>query len=342
MSLVYFIQEHLHLRVPHGGTGNADADRIWLQLGYLPVEFPGRESFSIGTKIRRFAFLLQQLRRIRKNDLVVFQFPLYAGVNKLLVQLLVRRKVSVICFITDIDGLKDGDPLKLKHEIRYLRQFRYFVVHNPAMKNWLLQTVPDADAVCINFFDFLAKPDHKDRKPSRKIVFAGNLPKSLFLEKIDALNGQVRWNVYGPGVTPMMQAQTSIDYKGVVDPYELPSNVEGSFGLVWDGDSIHGAGGIFGDYMQYITHHKVSLYILAGLPVICYSKAGSAELIKKYGIGLLIDDLSRLTALIDSVNDQEYTRMRENMRLLAGRISKGKCLGDAMKEIIAGIRHDPL
>ncbi len=340
MSSMYFIQEHLHLRVYHGGTGNADADRIWLQLGYLPLEFPGRESFSIGAKIRRVAYLFKQMLRIHKKDLVVFQFPLYAGMSKLLVQLLLRKKVRMVCFITDIDGLKDGDPLKLKREISFLRQFRYFVVHNPAMKSWLLQTAPGSKAACINFFDFLAVPFGQDRRPAREVVFAGNLSKSLFLEKIDALKAEVRWNVYGPGLTPMMQAQSSIDYKGVEEPYKLPAKAEGSFGLVWDGDSIHGAGGVFGDYMQYITHHKVSLYILAGLPVICYSKAGSAGLIKKFGIGLLLDDLSGLAALIDQVNTEEYHRMRENMQSLAARISNGKCLGDAMEEILHAIRKD--
>ena len=339
MSLIYFIQEHLHLRVHHGGTGNADADRIWLQAGHLPVEFPGRENFSIGTKIRRLVYLLKQLRKIRNEDILVFQFPLYAGMNKLLVQLLIRKKVRMICFITDIDGLKDGDPLKLKREIRFFKQFRFFIVHNPVMKNWLLQFVPDAEAVCINFFDFLAIPCEKPRIPDAQIVFAGNLSKSLFLEKIDLLNSKVLWNVYGPGITPRMLAQTSIVYKGIVEPHEMPSLAEGAFGLVWDGDSVQGAGGVFGEYMQYITHHKVSLYVLAGLPVICYSKAGSAGLIEKYGLGLLIDDLNGLAALLARVSDEQYQQMRENMRRLADRISTGKCLGEAMEEICSKIRQ---
>jgi hypothetical protein len=339
MSLIYYIQEHLHLRVHHGGTGNADADAIWLRLGYLPLEFPDRENFSLIAKIRRSLYLLTMFRRIRKNDIMVFQFPLYAGMSKLLVRLLLRKKVTMVCFITDIDGLKDGDSEKLKREIRGLRQFRYFIVHNEVMKNWLTETIPGARSACISFFDFLASSFEGHRQPLKEIVFAGNLSKSLFLEKLDELKPQLRWNVYGPGFTSGMRSQHCISYKGVMDARSLPDQVEGSFGLVWDGDSIHGRGGNFGGYMIYITHHKVSLYILAGLPIICYRGAGSAGLIEHYGIGLLIEDLNQLSLVIDQVDEKQYQQMRTNMKPLATRISSGKCLSDAMQDILMAIQH---
>lgn len=338
MSFIYFIQEHLHLRVHHGGTGNADADSIWLRSGYVPIEFPHRENFSIGAKIRRGMYLYSMNSRIRKNDVVVFQFPLYAGMNKLLIRLLLRKKVRVVCFITDIDGLKDGDPVKLKKEIGFLRQFQNFIVHNAAMKSWLLEAVPGSRSATINFFDFLAPPFYGQRQLTGELVFAGNLPKSLFLEKLDELKHPLRLNIYGPGLTTGMRMQTSISYKGVIDPYLLPGKVEGSFGLVWDGDSIHGSGGVFGDYMHYITHHKVSLYILAGLPIICYSGAGAARLIEAFGIGLLIDNLEQVAERIGKVEADQYQQMRVNMKPLADLISTGKCLANAMEEMLTTMR----
>jgi hypothetical protein len=337
MSLIYFIQEHLHRRVPHGGTGNADADRIWLNAGYVPVEFPDRENFSVAAKFRRAFYLYKMIRLIGKTDRLIFQYPLYAGMSKMLVRLLLSKQVKLICFITDIDGLKDGDEEKLKRDIAFFRHFSHFIVHNVAMKNWLDLQVTHSVSTMINFFDFFATPFAGNRKISNELVFAGNLSKSLFLERLDELQQPLRWNIYGQGITEKMRTQACIFYKGVIEPYLLPAKIEGSFGIVWDGDSIHGSGGVFGKYMQYISHHKISLYILAGLPIICYRHAGASEIILDYGIGLLVDDLAQVPQLIEKLDEAGYQQMRTNMQALAVRIAKGECLATATRQILADI-----
>ena len=51
-------------------------------------------------------------------------------------------------------------------------------------------------------------------------------------------------------------------------PDELPSALEGSFGLVWDGDSSKTCSGVFGEYLRYNNSHKASLYLASGFPII--------------------------------------------------------------------------
>jgi len=85
--------------------------------------------------------------------------------------------------------------------------------------------------------------------------------------------------------------------------------------------------------MQYISHHKLSLYILAGLPVITNWHAGSAEIVKKYKIGFCVESLHDIKSKIDSMSDFEYQQMRHNMKLLAKRISDGQCLKNALREV---------
>ena len=128
-----------------------------------------------------------------------------------------------------------------------------------------------------------------DRALSRDIVFAGNLEKSVFLEKLGELaspgNG-LHFYLYGPGCTEKMRSQENATWMGIEKPYDLPAKLKGSFGLLWDGESIGEPGGSLGDYMRYISHHKLSLYILSGLPLIVPEIAGSATMVEKYKIGI--------------------------------------------------------
>src|SRR4029079_7320871 len=120
----------------------------------------------------------------------------------------------------------------------------------------------------------------------------------------------------------------------VEKPYELPEKLAGSFGLVWEGTSIEKPESSIGNYIQYITHHKLSLYIISGLPVIIPATAGTAPLVEKYKIGLVIHSLYELEARIRAVTEEEYRQMRANMRPLAEKASRGEFLADAVDEIM--------
>jgi hypothetical protein len=81
----YFIKEHLHREVFHGGIGNVDAEKIFIAKGYQAIEFPGTFDFSIKSKLKRLLYLIPLFFRISSGDLVVFQFPLYAKIHELLI-----------------------------------------------------------------------------------------------------------------------------------------------------------------------------------------------------------------------------------------------------------------
>jgi hypothetical protein len=157
----------------------------------------------------------------------------------------------------------------------------------------------------------------------------------MFLEKLSLMKSrQLRFQLYGAGVTKKMLNQDEVLYNGVFAPYALPAQLEGSFGLVWDGDSIEGPGGSFGNYMQYISHHKLSLYILSGLPLIVPSFAGSASLVEKYNIGFTINNLDEIAHKIEELQEMDYQQMVRNMQPLALKISSGQCLLEAVRQLM--------
>lgn len=337
----YFIRQYSFTEYSHGGVGYADAETILEKEGFLPVVFPCHKQFSIKAKLVRLFFLMKTFFSIRRKATVVFIFPTYAGMTNLLLRLLrLKPGIRIICFIGDIDGIKDGDKEKLDKDIRLLKCYRYFIVHNMAMQQWVEQYVPGARSAAINFFDFLAKPFEGKRLVSGAVVFAGNLEKSLFLEKLGELESSapaIHFLLYGPGCTELMRSQNNATWLGVEKPYQLPSKPDGSFGLLWDGDSIDEPGGSLGDYMQYISHHKISLYILSGLPVIVPVTAGTASLVEEYQIGFTIKSLYEIGDKIRKISNEEYEQMKKNMQPLAEKISKGGCIKEALQKLMPEI-----
>lgn len=337
----YFLQQYLHIEYLHGGVGGTDAEKILISKGFEAVQLPHQRDFSLKSKLGRLLFLLKTFFSSRSGSVIVFLFPVYAKMGRILIRWLKKKNVRVICFIADINGLKDGNGELLKKEIGFFRQFDHFIVHNDAMKEWLKKNVsPQAHTATIEFFDFLTTAVAVQRSVSPEIVFAGNLEKSLFLEKLHLLKGRVsslHFNLYGTGISEKAKGQVNVTYHGISDPYDLPGKLNGSFGLLWDGDSIGKPGGSLGDYMRYISHHKLSLYILSGLPVILPASAGSAPLVESYRIGFTINDLYELEEKIRSISASEYRQMQANMVPLAEKISRGECLGNAIDKLLKGV-----
>jgi hypothetical protein len=334
----YFIQQYMQGDYLHGGVGLADAEKILMSLGFQAISFPCHHSFSLRAKLARSLFLFKMLFAIKKDSVVIFLFPVYARMNLLLLKWLGNKNVKIVCYIGDIDGIKDGDEKLLRKEISFFKRFKYFVVHNKRMKDWLHTNVPgDRHAVMIRFFDFLAKPVLVQRYLSSNIVFAGYLAKSLFLEKLHVLEKtepSVHFHLYGPGQSNAMISQDNVTSYGAEEPHTLPVKLKGSFGLIWEGDSIDKPSGSLGRYIEFISHHKLSLYILAGLPIIVAGSAASASLVKEYKIGFTIQSLYEIDEKIKAVSETDYREMQANMEPLANKISKGDFLKSALDELM--------
>jgi hypothetical protein len=331
----YFVQEHLlRNNIYDGGIGNKDIERVLIREGFKPLLFPFHFDFSLKAKIMRSFYLFRLLFALPSRAVIVFQFPLYARIHQLLIRMLgrFRSDLQLICFITDINGLKDGDQHLLRKEIRFLKSLRLFIVHNKAMADWLLQQNSQAKTAAVGFFDFLAEPFTGTRQKSHSLAFAGYLDKSAFVKHLQDVQG-LMFHVYGPMNSRMITESSVVLYHGVLQPQDLPESLQGSFGLIWDGESVAGLSGVFGDYNQYISPHKLSLYMLAGLPVIAHENAGAAALIRQYRIGFTVQSLPEIEQRISSVSEVDYQEMRRNCLHLAGLISKGRCLPEALAQL---------
>lgn len=325
----------MHEEFFHGGIGPADIERILVQEGATPLFFPCHDDFSFKAKWARFRYLLRILLTIERGAVVFFQYPLYARMHFLLLRLLrtFRKQVRIVCLPFEINGLKYGDPQLLEWEKRYFACYRNFIVHNGPMQAWFDAHVPGRLITQLGLFDFLTAPVTAARQPAPTVAYAGNLSESGFQYQLHQLcrhNDQPLFLLYGLPAVDNACLPPHVVYKGAYAPYELPSRLEAAYGLVWDGESVDEVTGSFGHYMQYISHHKVSLYILANLPLLVYEKAGTAGMVREKGIGITFRDLHEISDKLKQVTPEAYQTMCDNMRPIARALAAGGHLRGAL------------
>jgi hypothetical protein len=335
---VYYVSEHASEVLLHGIIGLVDIENILTKNKAIAIRFPYHFDFSFKAKIARLGYLVNKSFAIAPGSVVLFLHPVNARMNKLLLRILrLRRSIRIVCLVADIRGLKEGDVDFLKKEKIFFRKHRYFILHNLNMDAWLRSFHPSAICTFLECFDFLTDNNHHLRSKSNTIVFAGNLQKSGFLEQLHLWlekNPSLFINLYGPHVTDGMLIDKRVSYKGVHPPYSLPDLVEGSFGLIWDGDGVEQPSGSLGHYMQFISHHKLSLYIVSNLPVIVHEKAGSANLVKKFNFGFTVSSLFEIESKISKLSETDYQQMVHNTHDLAREITAGNGLQKALNELL--------
>ena len=139
-------------------------------------------------------------------------------------------------------------------------------------------------------------------------------------------------NVYGRHLEEELE-NPHFEYKGVLPPDEIVENLEGDFGLVWSGSEIDCCGGMKGVYYEYASPHKLSMYLMAGMPVIVSQKSALADVILSKNIGITVKSLNEIQNKLSAISKLEYAKMKKSVIEEAKLISQGGNLERCLKEI---------
>ena len=312
-----------------GSKATLDCSNILSSIGFKKVDLPiyAKRSYTGLNILYTVKTIFVLLLKMERGSTLLIQYPLL-GINKFLRPLaagIKRMGCRSIVLIHDMDSLRQhGANKSIQAEIDTLNTFDFVISHNKLMTAKLraeglcAQTV-ELDLFDYLFFDGVAVKD-LDVK-SRSVAFAGNLGKSGFLKHLKELH-QVDFNLFGPGFAGEMSA-LNVKYEGSFPPEELPAMIPAGFGLIWDGDSILDCRGSKGEYLRYNNPHKASLYIVSGLPLIAPAESAIASLVKEKNIGLTVNSLFELPALLEALSDDAYQDMYNNVQALKKTLSAG-------------------
>lgn len=298
---------------------------------FFDAELPKMVRLLFSNAMWRFKF-----KSVDDGDLFVIQYPLYSyQAIRSLTKELNRRNLKKILIIHDIESVRydPKDTKKITKEIKLLNQFDGIVVHNQSMKSWLLDKGLHVPCEPLYLFDYLTDSLLKDRTGDYKQVnFAGNLKKAPFLAQNYC---HTRINAFG--INPPDVLANNVEYKGVFSPEDLVDNFTNGFGLVWDGTSGDSMAGV-GEYMKLNSPHKLSSYLVAGIPVIISKEAALSDYVVDGGLGFAIDKLSDIDDVLNGMTIDNFMSLKRNVKQTAEKLRQGGFITSAIDRLLDNVR----
>lgn len=273
---------------------------------------------------------------LKKDDVLFLQTSTKVLKPFLLIKKL--RSFKIIYLIHDMFSLRFSQKesiakhqLEIKNDIHLMSQCDYVIAHNPTMIERLRTFGCTAKLFSLDIFDYhtqypAPRRTHKDGD-KWYISFAGHLPKSQFLHTLDETLHSLQLIIYGGPAEYFKHAQ----YKGTVDAELLPSTIEGHFGLIWEG-AYHPEKE--DNYTCINNPHKMSMYIVAGLPIICWKKSAAAQFVEAHGIGFAIESLDEIEKAISMIDQPAYEQMVQNCIDLRMSLIEGKHIEHVINNIV--------
>jgi hypothetical protein len=342
-----------------GSKATADCSFILSELGYEHFDVP---IYNNKNRLLNLLTLFKHIWRLyamlKPGDEVLLQYPLL-GINRWLkyfVGLLRHKNCRTICLLHDLDSLRQvHHAWTLDEELARLSAFDRIIVHNARMKALLEDNNLKVEMRTLGLFDYLM-PDNvwkalEQRHVSeiwlhehinyavtdatlaskyKRVAFAGNLGKSVFLKKLDQVQG-ISFVLYGPGYEELPNSSW-MTWAGCFHANELPAKLNAAFGLIWDGDAVDTCTGHLGRYLQYNNPHKASLYLVAGIPLIAPKSSAIGDFINQYGLGITIKSLTDLPEILNTLRQADYVQMKAATIPIAKALASGAFLKSAIKD----------
>lgn len=267
-------------------------------------------------------------KNLKENDNVIIQFPLAFRTIffKKVLKSLKENRVNIIFIVHDLDMLR-ARSVKSKIRIFFeenniLNFANSIIVHNQSMKQYMISKGIKKDKlISLEIFDYLIQGNEFSRKIhyGKELIVAGSLRnyKVGYLYKGPK---KLQFNLYGVGYTGKFDNQ---HFYGAFDPDELPFVLQGSYGLVWDGDSVDTCSGSYGKYLMINNPHKSSLYLASGVPVIIWKQAALADFIVNNHLGIAVDSLNDVNDVLRGISKEEYEEMRKNVLEISSKLRNG-------------------
>ena len=355
----YFIVEKLSkLEKTAWSKARNDVEEILISEGYQPLEIfsnlDDRSNMSTIKKIRAHFHMKKiwekKLSVLKSGDSIFFQFPVVHN-SIFLHNILKRLKlkgIKIVVLIHDMESIRlisekslsFLQKLRIKiEEFEFLKASSYLITPNKYMRKFLEDKNITIQMGELEIFDYLISEEVEEKILEKKvssknsIVIAGNLSKEKSAY-VYLLPTNLNFELYGVNYIEDKDSQSeNINYNGSYMADKLPAVLNGKFGLVWDGSSIETCEGGYGKYLMYNNPHKVSLYLVSGIPIIIWEKAALASFIIENKIGFTINSLNDINEKLKGLSDEEYKVMKQNTVIFSQRLSKGFYLKKIIRDI---------
>lgn len=331
-----YISRNYYNLTSAGNKAKTDNEDTLAEMGAINLGLPRTIRNS-----KILAFFLDLIGIIRacillqKDDVLFLQYP-------------VKKYFSFLCHVAHLKGAKTislihdlgsfrRKKLTIQKEINRLSDSDYIIASNEKMKGWLKEHGLQKPLGALGLFDYRSEsicPEEVTEREQVKVVYAGalSMKKNSFL--VDLSQTLSNWQLLVCGNKEGLQGlqeNPQITYQGFVPSEEFIKHIDADFGLVWDGNSLDGCSGEYGQYLKWNSPHKVSFYLRAGLPLIIWKEAAAAPIIEEAGVGITIRSLKELDDRLKALTLEDYQKMKANTVIMAKRLNEGYFLHQALE-----------
>lgn len=302
--------------------------------GYYYNTIGGNDKTKVKTRFGKVIVGIRSvlsLLRLKKNDILFVQSSF-----RILKEIDVIKRIigfRTIYLVHDLDALRDSysDACKIDAMIKELDKQDVVILHNDKMIAEVRSRGCRTNLVNLELFDYYLDyiPQiSRHRNCGFELCFAGNLSpnKTGFLYTLDDRKTNYKINVYGRKEREFKHHT----YVGCFSPEELPQELKGDFGLIWEGNQF-----VYDEsehpYIMFNNPHKASLYIVSGLPIIVWEKAAIADFVIKNGIGITVSNIGEIEEKLELLTDYDYNRMINNIECIRKDLVAGKQLHNAIR-----------
>lgn len=342
-----------------GSKARADVAQILNSMDFtrliIHYDRMKRLNGSIGNRLLAHIKAIDEWRKglapVQKNDCVIVQFPLdnHSIFAKNAFAELGKREAYLILLIHDLDFIRfQGNQITSRigrfrinaEELSLLKLASIIIVHNKYMKEMLVKScnISENKIVSLDVFDYLLpanSPTANAQGPSAAVVIAGNLQREK-TGYVYSLPINTEFRLYGPNYEGT--DSDTISYCGQVKAEKLPAKLQGSFGLVWDGNSAQSCKGPYGEYLRVNNPHKTSLYIASGLPVIIWDQAALAPFILENDLGIAVSSLEDIEGKTKSLSFAQYEKIVQNVLAFSRKLREGQFTKRAIRTALAKLQ----
>ena len=328
---------------------HSDAEKIANVLGFESIYLYGSRLSKLGKPIWKKillhaynlsyqAYVLWQARKLNSihNADIFIQYGFSTEAMFSIVNKLKKNGNRIILLVHDVESFRFKSVWKSEQNL--FSNTDIVIVHTVPMAERLKELGYKGKVEVLEFFDYLN--DYKTVSPTadiRKqidIVFAGNLDKSMFIRKLNTLKAHPDFHFFLYGkYTGELITNDFVQYKGFFQNDDIAA-IEGTWGLVWDGEETTSCAGNFGEYLKINAPFKLSLYLAKGLPVIVWEESAMAHYVKKYNLGITVNSLDDIYDTIHNLTPEQITLIEEGVRVFSQNVKSGKMLSAALNKVL--------
>lgn len=309
-----------------------DIDEVCRREGFSNLTRHNFGKGGVGRFLTKLVSVVSILWTLKKGDVLFLQYPM-KKFYYMACSMAKMKGAKVVTVIHDLGAFR-RHKLTPEGENSRLSKTDFLIVHNPTMRDYLIEHGYKGGIHCLQIFDYLSEvpeipetpenPEIPETPALPTIVYAGNLGRwrNAFLYKMEPIMQGWRMDLYGKGfeATP---AHSPLTYHGFIASDDFIARVKADFGLVWDGDSLDECTGDWGEYLRINDPHKTSFYLRAGIPVIVWKEAAMAPFIEEQKVGISVSSLSEISQRIAALSPADYQEMKQNAVAMSRRLNGG-------------------